>query len=433
MKVSVIMSVLNIDEYLFKSIDSIINQTIDKKELIICIPRLFDEYSIQLVKNYIKSNKFINIIEGIDSNLNKLRNKAIDIVKGEYVIFTSSIEELTPNSLEKLYKEAYLNNLDILLTDFISVNNRIIDYQGDINNIYEVKSISRFLKSKIISGKEYISLCINKNISIDNLSVYFFNKNTVYDNEVSFDSELEYDSFLFILNLLKISKYVKYNNYLSFKRYNLFESDLLNRYYNLCLDINMLKKTIDIFRKENLEIYTIYMRYVFEYLYSAIELCCDQKNKEELHEVRMFISNLYKELYSELSLERKSDLEILNNIPSLFRQRNILINEKFRVNYYNNIRNLTLLSRKLDESNDVYSVIIDIFNIINSNKLFSKYASFDYLIDYINLYLDNNVLYLDDIQFYVKKLLLDLEIDSDDDLLKYIYMQERFNVLLRND
>lgn len=131
MKFSIVVPVYNVELYLRKCIDSIINQTYKDYELLIIndgtkdnSQAIIDEYVKQYpeyVKSFIKEN----------GGLSDARNYGIQRSNGEYLVFVDSDDFIEPKLLEKLNNEIEKNNN----VDVIGYHTEIFDKDY---NLYEV-------------------------------------------------------------------------------------------------------------------------------------------------------------------------------------------------------------------------------------------------------------------------------------------------------
>jgi glycosyltransferase involved in cell wall biosynthesis len=120
-KVTVIVPVYNVENYLRQCLDSIKNQTLKEIEIILiddCSTdksgRICDEYaSIDFRFNVIHNKT--NIRQGLS------RNKGIEIAKGEYVGFVDADDYIDFDYYEKLYDSAISNHSDIAKTESILI------------------------------------------------------------------------------------------------------------------------------------------------------------------------------------------------------------------------------------------------------------------------------------------------------------------------
>ena len=92
-KVSVIVPVYNVEPYLEKCLDSLVNQTLKNIE-IICINDGSPDNSQKIIDKY--KNRYSNIVSIEDTNHGQgyARNKGINLAKGKYIMFLDSDDTL---------------------------------------------------------------------------------------------------------------------------------------------------------------------------------------------------------------------------------------------------------------------------------------------------------------------------------------------------
>ena len=84
--VSIIMPVYNCENYLDKSITSVLNQTLDNIELIIINDGSTDN-SNKIIEKYLNKDNRIKYINQSNNGVSIARNKGIDMAKGKYIGF----------------------------------------------------------------------------------------------------------------------------------------------------------------------------------------------------------------------------------------------------------------------------------------------------------------------------------------------------------
>ena len=113
-KVSVIVPVYNVEQYLERSMNCLLNQTLKDIE-IICIDDCSTDNSLEILKKYEKLDSKFKII-----SLNKnqgaaiARNKGLEIADGEYLGFIDPDDSIDLNFYEELYKKAKEDDFDIV-------------------------------------------------------------------------------------------------------------------------------------------------------------------------------------------------------------------------------------------------------------------------------------------------------------------------------
>ena len=111
-KISVIIPVYNVEKYLEKALDSIINQTFTDFEAI-CIDDKSTDSSLEILKEFAQKDSRIKIIEHKENQgQSAARNHALDVATGEYIIFIDPDDWVELNMFEEIYKTFLKTNSD---------------------------------------------------------------------------------------------------------------------------------------------------------------------------------------------------------------------------------------------------------------------------------------------------------------------------------
>lgn len=113
-KLSVVIPVYNVEKYLPKCVDSVINQTLSDIEIILVNDGSIDN-SGEICEKYAKSDKRIKYICQENQGVATARKKGMEYVTSEYVTFIDSDDWVSESFFEELYNN--INDCDILLTD----------------------------------------------------------------------------------------------------------------------------------------------------------------------------------------------------------------------------------------------------------------------------------------------------------------------------
>jgi len=119
-KVSVIVPVYNVYEYLEKCLDSLVNQTLKDIEIIVVNDGSPDN-SKEIIDKYAKRYKQIKAYDKENGGLSDARNFGLKKATGEYIAFVDSDDYIDLSALEKMYKYAKKKDLDIVVCDTINV------------------------------------------------------------------------------------------------------------------------------------------------------------------------------------------------------------------------------------------------------------------------------------------------------------------------
>lgn len=112
-KISVIIPVYNVEQYLRKCLDSVCNQTLKDIE-IICVNDCSTDNSLSILKEYAQKDKRF-IVKNFETKQNAAvaRNEGMKKAQGEYFSFIDSDDFIDLDFYEKLYGVASKNNADI--------------------------------------------------------------------------------------------------------------------------------------------------------------------------------------------------------------------------------------------------------------------------------------------------------------------------------
>ncbi len=118
-KVSIIVPVYKVEKYLHRSMDSLVNQTLDGVE-IICINDGSPDNCLNILKEYQEKypDKNIVIIDKKNEGVWKGRFDGIKKATGEYIGFTDSDDYIAKDYAEKLYNAAKQTDADISVCGF---------------------------------------------------------------------------------------------------------------------------------------------------------------------------------------------------------------------------------------------------------------------------------------------------------------------------
>lgn len=101
--ISVVVPVYNVEKYIKKCLDSIINQTYKNLE-IICVYDDSKDSTVEIAKTYAKKDSRIKLIKNEGIFLGGARNTGIKNASGEYVVFVDGDDWLEPDVYKKAVK-----------------------------------------------------------------------------------------------------------------------------------------------------------------------------------------------------------------------------------------------------------------------------------------------------------------------------------------
>lgn len=198
-KISIIVPIYNVEKYLDRCMQTLINQTLQDIEIIMVddgspdnCPKLCDEYAQ-------KDNR-IKVIHKKNGGLSDARNAGLNIATGEYVAFIDSDDFTSINAYEKLYNVAIKDNYDIVFAGFVRH-----DKEGNIikcftyNREYIGKDINYFLSDMLYQEKqdsEEKEICMSvwnaiyKKEILDKNNIRFKSERKFLSEDILFHSEI---------------------------------------------------------------------------------------------------------------------------------------------------------------------------------------------------------------------------------------------------
>lgn len=111
-KVSIIVPVYNVEKYLPRCLDSLVNQTLKDIE-IICVNDGSTDGSLAILQQYAAKDKRIKIIDKENEGAEAARNNALDIASGKYISFVDSDDWAEDTYLQELLSMLEKNNADM--------------------------------------------------------------------------------------------------------------------------------------------------------------------------------------------------------------------------------------------------------------------------------------------------------------------------------
>lgn len=121
-KLSIIIPVYNVEKYLKRCLDSVINQTFKDIEIIIINDNSTDD-SQKIIDEYkLKDLRVISIINDKNIKVGETRNIGINLAQGEYISFIDSDDWIEENMYEQLINLATINCASVVECNFRSTN-----------------------------------------------------------------------------------------------------------------------------------------------------------------------------------------------------------------------------------------------------------------------------------------------------------------------
>lgn len=119
--VSIIVPIYNVETYLSKCIDSLINQTYENLEIILVNDGSTDR-SGDIASNYAKKDARIRYVEQENQGQGSARNHGIKLAQGTYLSFVDSDDSIDKKMIEKMVRKMEIKDLDIVVCSYERFN-----------------------------------------------------------------------------------------------------------------------------------------------------------------------------------------------------------------------------------------------------------------------------------------------------------------------
>ena len=197
-KISIIIPVYNVEKYLSKCLDSVINQIYKNLEIILIDDGSPDNCG-KICDEYAKKDSRIKVIHKENGGVSSARNIGLDIATGDYIGFIDSDDYIELDMFECLVNSIIKYNLDICECNFIIEEKNNISY---VKCKYE----------NILENRDVIKNFLSDNIRPETCNKLY--KKELFDN-IRFDTNiiLGEDAFINYQIMKRASKIYNINQY----------------------------------------------------------------------------------------------------------------------------------------------------------------------------------------------------------------------------
>lgn len=159
---SVIIPVYNVEKYIHQCLDSVLEQTFKDFEVIILDDGSMDN-SGNICDEYARNDTRIKVIHDKNQGSFMARIRALDYVKGEYVLYLDSDDYWENDLLETVYGVVLEKSVDMILLRYKAVdeNGKLLYYQRQLLEDKQiVKVAQKFLGYQLATSFEYNSMVL---------------------------------------------------------------------------------------------------------------------------------------------------------------------------------------------------------------------------------------------------------------------------------
>lgn len=307
-KVSVIIPVYNVANYLNDCIHSLLNQTLKEIEFIFVNDGSSDN-SQEIIEKYKKQDSRISLINQKNAGVSVARNNGIKLAKGLYIGFVDGDDFVEKDMFEVLFNETEKNDLDVVVSNFI------IEQDG-------VKKITQpFFATKKIFNKQKIQCEIIpfliKNDDLNTCCTKIFKNSFITENNINFPKGKELgEDALFNLQVFNLANNAIFTEYAGYHYREVVGSATRN-----ILTKDYFNKALEVYRLDYIKNYNISL---------------DQKQVDELKGFR-FINTIISILHIYLRPNKNMGFKLrYKKVKSIINNSDV---QEVLKKYYLNIKN----------------------------------------------------------------------------------------------
>ena len=376
-KISVIIPVHNVENYLEECLNSVANQTFKDIE-IICIDDGSTDSSPDILNDYAsKDDRFI-VISQKNNHQGYSRKVGLDNAHGEFISFVDSDDFLEPDALANLYENITSNESDMVIFKFIRYdhinNSKSYDRPGfdfdsfldeDFNNyVFNYEKVKRFvLNSSFAPWAKFY-----RKEFLDSYDDFFYSKD-IYFEDVPFHVQVMLRAKLsfcpeFLYNY-RVSNYKSVSNSIDDVSYDIFEIvDIVEKFLKENGYFNEFEKEFAIFKFTQIIQYLLKSKSEKYYLKAKTELSDIKLNFNMSMLDRTVYENLlssddYMDFYNNIVYNLNNNVGRLNNEVS---KKSVMID-----NLNNTIKDKdTVIKKELDQIKEKDDLIRENLQIIQN-------------------------------------------------------------------
>lgn len=205
-KVTIIMPVYKTEEYIEESIQSVLKQSYKNIELL-CINDDTPDSAFEICKEYQKKYPWIRLIENSENQgVEFTRNRGLDEITGDYVLFLDSDDTISGDMLERMVDVAVEEDSDVVMSAY----SMVVESKEEPVLVHTVPPLPQTMDMKVFAGFllapiEWKILCC--------VGTKLYKTSLIRQNHLRFDRKYKYnEDGGFILSFLQSCQKVSYIN-----------------------------------------------------------------------------------------------------------------------------------------------------------------------------------------------------------------------------
>ena len=227
-RISIIVPIFNVEDYLYKCIESLRAQTLKDIEIILVNDGSTDS-SLAICRSFVDKDKRIKLINKVNGGVSSARNAGLDIARGQYVGFVDPDDWIEPDMFNNMYHTISMTNTDICICNyFIEYPQRsiatLLPFKQDILDRADIVNglIANMLSGQTLDSGELLIMGSVWRLLIRN--------DFVHKHKLRFPLEVPLmEDLVFVVNALLNARSVSIDNGLYY-HYVIRRGSAVNRY-----------------------------------------------------------------------------------------------------------------------------------------------------------------------------------------------------------
>lgn len=291
--ISVVVPVYNVEKYLSRCLESILNQTYQNIEILLINDGSTDKSEI-ICNNYKNIDDRIKVINKINGGLSDARNTGILNANGKYICFVDSDDYIHPEFISRMYYLMIEMDAQIVSCNMLKFSKYPVQLKND-NSDFEIYNNIEAIKSSLYEKKIDNSVC-NKlfDINLFNdikfpVGKYFEDLATTYKLFLKSNKIIHLNTFLYFYYQNSQSIMHTYNE----KKID----DLFDISVNLKNDLTQFPNLSDALNARLINIY--------------FYICRESFNKYKINDCYKKIKSLRKKVFKDKNISLKTRIGII--------------------------------------------------------------------------------------------------------------------------
>ena len=286
-KVSVIVPVYNVEQYLEECVDSLIGQTLEEIEILLIDDGSTDS-SGEICDRYAKEYENIRVIHKENEGQGKARNVGLLYVQGKYVYYMDSDDLLEKDSLRFLYDEAEKKQLDVILFSAECFSDEI-DIKFDPTEYQRTQFLNEVMSGEVLFGKIF-----PVNEYYCSIPMRFYRRKYLTDHKFEFPLDIIHEDELFgFFSLIRAAKAECMSQQFYKRRFRKGSTMTGKKAYRSAMGYVYTWKELMLFYEEyESEYRSTYWKFTQNFMKLVMNLYCELFEKKEKQEFQITLKEL---------------------------------------------------------------------------------------------------------------------------------------------